>query len=187
MYCTNKNLSLFMAAYLDALSRVKKDGFKIDPNTLKILDYVEQIGYNMENDWPDKGIYKACESLYSTMYADSAREQDKKILEHFGINEKPEQVLFDSKKDIPSKKFVYAFLIDYDSPDDQYGHARNYGEGERFYGSGKSTTREEFLKELKETYKGCWWTEVSDVSSVCEEPEATLYEYRGYLYRYYKN
>lgn len=189
-----KFLSLFANRYLFILTEcLKKDYDILDTQILKILDFKKDIQARVVSEcWDDNDkITKSCHNLFLQIYEDknlyrngiNMDKLDKGILEYFHVEEKPEFILYDKIERIPSRKYVLAFLVDYN--EDDYGRPRNGGNGERFYGSGNSKTKEEFLQELKATYKGCNWTEVQGCSEVYTDPAATQYYYNGYIYTHY--
>ena len=188
-----KFLSLFANRYLFILNEcLKKDYDILDTQILKILEFKKDISARIISEcWNENDkITKSCKKLFDQLYDQKEiyyrgvdmSKLDSKILNYFNIQEKPELILYEKIEKNPARKYVLAFLIDYN--EDDYGRPRN-GNGERFYGSGQARTKEEFLSELKATYKDCHWTEVQGCSEVYEDPAATQYYYNGYIYTHY--
>lgn len=183
-----QKISFFISRYLNIIQHLIKDKKDIDSQVLKVLDYKEELEERcVDNEWPNSDkLTMSVRKLFKDLYDSNSYKTDENILKFLGVNEKPEFVLFDKIEQQPARKYVLAFFVDYDSEDDLYGHSRNNGQGERFYGSGNANTKEEFIEEIKASYKDCWWTELQSVGEVQEEPECTLYYYMGYIYKYEK-
>ena len=178
-----ENIYQFMLKYMDAMMLAEKNGFKVDEHYRKALEFYDEIKRRTTEEQPvrEDGLCKSCHKVYDTfMFGENREDVYRAFLQRWGITEEPHRVLYTSKTTVPSKKYVLAFFVDYNGEEEW---ARNGGNGERFYGSGQSNTRDEFWDEIRKQYENCYWTEVCDISDVYDEPESVLYEYHGFLYR----
>lgn len=178
-----ENIYRFMLKYLDAMKLAERNGFGIDPHHRKALKFYDEIKRRITEPQParEDGLYRSCLKVYTTfMTYDHDENLYRAFLQHWGITEKPYRVFYSDKQTIPPQKYVFVFFVDYNGEGE---HARNCGNGERYYGNGTSTTRQQFWDEIRAQYKDCHWTDVCDVSDVYEEPESVLYEFDGFLYR----
>jgi len=172
----------FMLKYLDAMKLAERNGFSIDSHYHKALEFYDEIKRRTTEPQParEDGLSKSCHKVYNAFIFGEREDIYRAFLQRWGIMEDPYKVLYTSKTTIPAQKYVLAFFVDYNGEEE---HARNGGNGERYYGNGTSTTREEFWDEIQSQYKDCFWTEVCDVSDVYDEPKSILYEFNGFLYR----
>ena len=177
-----ENIYNFMLKYLDAMLLAEKNGFHISEEHHKALEFYDDIASRAMESPPAKedGLYKSCFKVYNSLMTHDHENLYEAFLQHWGIKEEPYRVFYTSKQIIPSQKYVLAFFVDNNGEEER---ARNGGDGERYYGSGKSTTRKEFWDEIRSQYKDCYWTEVCDISRVYDEPESIQYEFDGLLYR----
>ena len=177
-----ENIYNFMLKYLDAMLLAEKNGFHINEQYHKALEFYDDIALRANETHLTKkdALYKSCFKVYNSFRILDHENLYQAVLQHWGITEEPYKVFYTNKQTIPSKKYVLAFFIDYNGEEER---ARNGGNGERYYGNGKSTTRKEFWKEIQSQYKNCEWTEVCRISDVYDEPETILYEFNGFLYR----
>ena len=179
-----ENIYQFMLKYLEAMSLAKRNGFAIDGEQYKAIEFYDAIK-NRANEplscHHEDSLDKACHKMYDKFMLSEDREKlYHAFLQYWGIHEEPYKVLYTNKSVIPAKRYVIAFFVDCNGEEER---ARNGGNGERYYGSGKSKTREQFWKEIQRQYKNCPWTWICNISNVYTEPESILYEFNGFLYR----
>ena len=169
----------FMLRCVNIIHRLVNEKQPIAPQHLKVLEFENRINNIGKEPTRHDSIDRRIRELYDELQSPDDAIETKRILNYLGIKEPPYKVLYTSKRTIPAKSYVQVFFVDYNSPEDQYGHSRNGGDGEMFYGNGTSKTRAQFEKELKQIYRKCWWTEIVGISEVSIDPAKTVYTYRG--------
>lgn len=122
----------------------------------------------------DEKVKKAIEDIYDNVRKLDIIERVKYYIKRLKLEQYPwYQLTAESHEVDEAKKFVVIWTYD------KYNERTNY---EEFYGSGKSSTPEEFVKEYEAIHEGCD-IEVCDVSEVYTDYTYDQYESLGRIVR----
>lgn len=133
--------------YCEVAQRAYENGF-VNKKIQSFIDnnFLGEIQRRIkENDQTQDKFAKAIKLLHDEMCAiKSYQQRVEKYLKKLGLNNKPYEVLYTKKIEIPAKKYVCLTKV-YENDSWTY---------EEFYGSGKSQTAEEFIEEFETQYVG---------------------------------
>lgn len=157
--------------YCEVVQRAYENGFvnkKIQ--TFINKDFLGEIQRRIkENDTTPDKFGQAIHVLHDEMcMIKDYRKRVERYLQKLGLNNKPYEVLYTKKVEIPAKKYVCLTKL---YEDDSWTY-------EEFYGSGKSQTVDEFIQEFEDLYKGTG-VEIRGCDGPFTDPPCTQYYYNG--------
>ena len=133
--------------YCEVVQRAYENGF-VNKKIQSFIDndFLGEIQRRIkENDQTQDKFAKAIHLLHNEVcMIKSYQQRVEKYLKKLGLNNKPYEVLYTKKVEIPAKKYVCLTKL---YEDDSWTY-------EEFYGSGKSQTADEFIQEFEDLYKG---------------------------------
>lgn len=137
-------------------------------------DARRRLELSLTYDKEDAKVKRAIEEIYDNVRRLNIIDRVKYYIKRLKLEEYPwYQLTAESHEVDEAKRYVIIWTYNNDAEKTYY---------EKFYGSGKSSTPEEFLEEYQRIHKGCN-IELCNVSDVYTEPAYDQYEALGRIVR----